>query len=42
MKKRSKIAKKKSKNSYKPLQRPLGIGEISIKIYKKVLQFKSI
>ena len=37
VKKSSKIAIKKSRDFYKPLQRLLKIGEISIKIYKKVL-----
>ena len=36
------MAKKKSKDFYKPLQRPLKVNKISIKIYKKILQFKSI
>jgi hypothetical protein len=42
VKKSSKTAIKKSKNSYKPLQELLKSNSIYIKIYKEILQFKSI
>jgi hypothetical protein len=42
VKKSSETVKKKSRDSYKPLQESLGSSNIHTGIYKKVLQFKSI